>query len=472
VDRVSLTPADIVMATGGRLEQGNSEQGITAVSIDSRTIGSGELFVAIRGDRFDGHDFVGAAAARGALGVMVETPKVEAARAVAQGRQAFVIVSVPDTTRGLQQIARDVRRRAGTKVVAITGSAGKTTTKEVAAEFLSTRFRVFRNKGNLNNHIGLPLSLLELRSKPEVAVVELGMNHPGEIRTLVDVAEPEIRVWTNVGDAHVGFFPSADAIADAKAEILEHARPTDVLVANADDDRIVRRTKGFAGRLTTFGIERPADVQATSVDDRGLEGTRAIVRTPKGEVRLETPLLGLGNLANVLAATAVAVEFDVPLEAIADRAARLRPAPHRGELLRLPGGLTIIDDSYNSSPSALRRVLHVVQAATGSARKIAVLGEMLELGTHAERLHRECGAAAAATGLDLLIAVGGPPAKVLADQAIASGMPAGAVLYAATSVEAAALALQRTRPGDLVLVKGSRGIGTDVVVDRLRAEYA
>jgi UDP-N-acetylmuramoyl-tripeptide--D-alanyl-D-alanine ligase len=472
VDRLPLTLEDIVTATGGRLEQGNPAQAITGVSIDSRTIGSGELFIAIRGDRFDGHEFIAAAMARGALGAMVETRWVDPARWLADGWKDFVIVSVPDTTRGLQDVARDVRRRAGTKVVAITGSAGKTTTKEVAAEFLSTRFSVFRNKGNLNNHIGLPLSLLELRSRPQVAVVELGMNHPGEIRTLVQVAEPEVRVWTNVGDAHLGFFASADAIADAKAEILEHARATDVLVANADDDRIVARTNGFAGRVTTFGIERPADVKASSVEDRGLDGSRAIVRTPTGEVRLETPLLGAGNLANVLAATAVAVEFAVPLAAIADRAARLQPAHHRGELLRLPGGLTVIDDSYNSSPSALRRALQVMKAATGSARKIAVLGEMLELGAHAERLHRECGAAAAAAGIDLLIAVGGPSAKVLADQAIAQGMPATAVSYVATSADAAELAALRTRPGDLVLVKGSRGIGTDFVVDRLKAEYA
>ena len=472
MDRVALTPGDIVAATGGRLEQGSAERDIGGISIDSRTIAGGELFLAIRGDRFDGHDFIQAAMSRGALGAIVETERAEAARDIARGRPDVVIITVADTTQGLQDIARDVRRRAGTKVVAITGSAGKTTTKEVAADFLSTRFRVFRNKGNLNNHIGLPLSLLELRSRPEVAVVELGMNHPGEIRTLVRVAEPEVRVWTNVGDAHVGFFASPDAIADAKAEVLEHARSTDVLVANADDDRIVARTKLFTGRVTTFGIDRPADIQATTVEDRGLEGSRAIVRTPAGEMPLDTPLLGSGNLANVLAATAVAVEFGVPLDQIAARAARLQPAHHRGELLRLPGGVTLIDDSYNSSPSALRRALQVMKVATGSARKIAVLGEMLELGSHSERLHQECGAAAAAAGLDLLIAVGGPPARVLAAHAIAGGMPGGAVLYATTSAEAADLAVQRIRPGDLVLVKGSRGIGTDVVVDRLKAEYA
>ena len=470
--RLPLTAGDIVTATGGRLEQGSPTMEMEAVAIDSRTIGPGELFVAIRGDRFDGHDFIAAAMGRKAAGVMVEPQRAGDARAATVGHREAVIVVVEDTTRGLQDVARDVRRRSAAKIVAITGSAGKTTTKEVAAEFLSTRFRVFRNKGNLNNHIGLPLSLLELRSRPEVAVVELGMNHPGEIRTLVGIAEPDVRVWTNVGDAHVGFFASPDAIADAKAEILEHAGQDDVLVANADDDRIAARTGAFAGRVVTFGIDRPADVKAASVEDRGLDGTRAVVRTAVGEVRLDTPLLGLGNLANVLAATAVALQFNVPLDAIAERASALRPAHHRGELLRLAGGLTLIDDSYNSSPSALLRALQIVKVATGSARKVAVLGEMLELGTHSVRLHQQCGAAAAAAGLDLLIAVGGPPAQALADQAVANGMPAEAVAYAATNAEAADLAIRRARPGDLVLVKGSRGIGTDLVVDRLKAEYA
>jgi UDP-N-acetylmuramoyl-tripeptide--D-alanyl-D-alanine ligase len=342
----------------------------------------------------------------------------------------------------------------------------------VSAEFLSARYQVFRNKGNFNNHIGLPLSLLELRSRPEVAVVELGMNHRGEIRTLVSVAEPDVRVWTNVGDAHMGFFASGDDIADAKAEILEHARAEDVLVANADDPRIAARIGLFGGRVVTFGMNTPADVRAIAIEDRGLEGTAADVCTPAGDVRLETSLLGLGNLSNVLAATAVALQFDVALEDIAAHAATLRPAHRRGELLRLPGGLTLIDDSYNSSPSALRRALETIKAAAGSARKVAVLGEMLELGHYADALHETCGAAAAGAGLDLLIAVGGEPARALAHAAIRSGMAEASVAYVTSSAEAAELAVRRMRPGDLVLVKGSRGIGTDLVVERLKAEFA
>lgn len=468
MEPLTLTAGDIVAATGGRLIRGDAAQPVGPVSIDSRAVEAGDLFIAIRGDRFDGHAFVAEAFGKGATGAVV----AEALAGAPPAAGTPVLVQVDDTTRALQAIARDVRRRSGTKVVAITGSAGKTTTKEVTAEFLGARYAVFRNKGNLNNHIGLPLSLLELRSRPEVAVVEFGMNHPGEIRTLVGIAEPDLRVWTNVGDAHLGFFASSDEIADAKGEILEHARPTDVLVANADDGRIRARMGAFAGRVVTFGTVEGADVRATAVQLLGLEGTSADVRTPAGDVHIDTPLLGLGNLLNVLAAAAVALQFDLPLETIAARAATLRPAHHRGELLRLPGGITLVDDSYNSSPAALKRTLETVHAASGSARKVAVLGEMLELGAHADALHEECGGAAAAAGLNLLVAVGGDPARALAGAAVRGGMPADAVVYVTTSEQAADVALQRIRPGDLVLVKGSRGIGTDLVVTRLKAEFA
>jgi UDP-N-acetylmuramoyl-tripeptide--D-alanyl-D-alanine ligase len=473
VDRVPLTFGDVAAATRGRLIQGSGAEDIDGISIDSRALVAGDLFVAIRGDRFDGHRFVADALARGARGAVVDANSRECSGAPGSTQAgAAALICVDDTTRALQDMAREVRRRSGAKVVAITGSAGKTTTKEVTAEFLETRYRVYRNKGNLNNHIGLPLSLLELRSRPEVAVVELGMNHPGEIRTLVNVAEPDVRVWTNVGDAHLGFFESADAIADAKGEILEQAKPDDVLVANADDPRIAARVRAFEGRVVTFGTEADADVRALSIVVRGLEGTSAQVTTPAGSFALETSLLGLGNLSNVLAATAVALEFDVPLDVIAAAAASLRPARRRGELLRLPGGLTLIDDSYNSSPSALRRALETVKAATGSARKIGVIGEMLELGSHATALHEACGAAAADAGLDLLVTVGGEPAQALAEAAVRAGMARGSVAHVSSSGEAAELTLARVRPGDLVLVKGSRGIGVDVVVERLKAEFA
>ena len=465
-----MSAAEIAAATGGRVTSGNPAHRVGRWSIDTRSLQPGDLFVAIRGDRFDGHAFVAAALAAGAAGAVVTAAPVlpEAGK----GGPAPLLIEVADTTRALQDGAREMRRRAGAKVVAITGSAGKTTTKELAAAFLAAKYSVFRNKGNLNNHIGLPLSLLELRTRPDVAVVELGMNHAGEIRTLIGIAEPDVRVWTNVGDAHLGFFASADAIADAKGEILDQARPGDLLIANADDERIAARIRDFAGRTVTFGLSAAAQVRGSDVEHLGLDGMAATVTTPRGEMRMRTPLLGTGNLLNLLAAAAVAIELGVPLPAIADRAASMAPAPHRGELLRLPGGITLIDDSYNSSPAALKRSLETVHAATGSARKIAVLGEMLELGAHAERLHQECGRAAADAGLSLLIAVGGDGAQWLADSARRAGMAESAVLFVPTSNEASEIALRKVRPGDLILVKGSRGIRTDLVVDRLKAEFA
>jgi UDP-N-acetylmuramoyl-tripeptide--D-alanyl-D-alanine ligase len=468
VEPLALTAADVAAAAGGRVIAGDPISVIGRFAIDSRRVEAGDFFVAIKGERFDGHEFIGDALAKGATGVLVHGEVPAATGDIG----ALLTIQVADTTRALQDVAREVRRRSGAKVVAITGSAGKTTTKEVAADFLETRHHVFRNRGNLNNHIGLPLSLLELRARPEIAVVELGMNHPGEIRTLVGIAEPEVRVWTNVGDAHLGFFESPDAIAAAKAEILEQAQATDVLVANANDARIVSRAEWFMGRVVTFGIDTPADVAASHVEHRGLAGTAARLEVGEHAFKLETPLLGLGNLSNVLAATAVALQFDVPVSEIVERAARLRPATHRGELLRLPGGITLIDDSYNSSPSALRQTLTTLAVAEGCARRVAVLGEMLELGEHADRLHRESGRAAAEASLDVLITVGAAPAGAMADAAIAAGMAAGKVTHVPDREAAAELALRLIRPGDLILVKGSRGIGTDLVVERLKAEFA
>jgi UDP-N-acetylmuramoyl-tripeptide--D-alanyl-D-alanine ligase len=463
---IRLTAQWVAAAMAGTLVNGDGGREFAGVSIDSRTLAPGAVYIAIRGERFDGADFAGDAVARGAAGIVVARGRVMPPAGAA------VTIAVADTTVALQALAAAVRAASGTKVVAITGSAGKTTTKEVTAAFLETKYRVMRNQGNLNNHIGLPLSLIGLTARPDVAVVELGMNHAGEIRTLVGIARPDVRVWTNVGDAHVGFFGSVDAIADAKAEILEGATADEVLVANADDDRIAARTSAFAGRVVTFGIERPATVRVETIVDRGIAGMAARVATPHGPVELTTPLLGRGNLLNVLAATAVAVECGVPLAAIADRASRLHAAPHRGEVIRLSNGIVVIDDSYNASPAATRRALEVLGTAETAGRRIAVLGEMLELGDRALELHEGVGRAAAAARLDVLIAVGGGPADALAGAAVSGGLARERVQHVAKSGLAADAVAALVRPGDVILVKGSREVRTDLVVDRLKAEFA
>jgi UDP-N-acetylmuramoyl-tripeptide--D-alanyl-D-alanine ligase len=482
---VTMMARDVAAAMNGRLVLGSSDARIDTVSIDSRTVKAGDLFFAIHGERFDGHDFVAGAIGSGAAGVVVHrADSVEAARGAAEaaasgsgagsaaGSAAPVVIEVEDTTRALQALARDVRRQSGARVVAITGSAGKTTTKEVTAAFLALRYRTFRNKGNLNNHIGLPLSLLELRTRPEMAVVELGMSAPGEIRTLVAIAEPDVRVWTNVGEAHLESFPSVDAIADAKAEILEGADRDACLVMNADDARVVERGRTFAGRVRSFGIEKPADVRATNVEDRGLDGMRAKVEVGKAfgdaaSVTLETPLLGRANLATVLAGMAVALDADVPLPAIVERAATLSPASHRGEVKRLASGVTVLDDAYNANPLAVRRALDVIASEPHARRRVAVLGEMLELGPESVRLHEECGRAAVRSKIDVLVTVGKESARALGDAAVAAGLARGAVTHFADSTSAAEAVAALVQPGDVVLVKGSRGVRLERVVERL-----
>jgi UDP-N-acetylmuramoyl-tripeptide--D-alanyl-D-alanine ligase len=477
VNAIRLTASRVAAAMNGRIVGGEGDREFSGVSIDTRTLKAGELFIAIRGERFDGAAFVEQAIAAGAAGLVVRL-KADATAASGVGhlnaasgssRTSPVVIAVEDTTVALQSLARAIRRESGTKVVAITGSAGKTTTKEITSEFLAARYRVIRNRGNLNNHIGLPLSLIELAQRPEIAVVELGMNHAGEIRTLVGVAEPDVRVWTNVGEAHLGFFASTDAIADAKAEIFEGASASTVLVANADDPLIADRLPRFAGRTVTFGIDRDADVRATEVADLGIDGTRARVTTPHGDIVIETPLVGRMNLANVLAATAVAMQFDIPLATIAGRAHALRPASHRGEVVKLASGITIIDDSYNANPTATKHAIDVLARAP-AARRIAILGEMLELGDRSTTLHEDVGRAAARARVDILLAVGGAPAAAMADAAVAAGLPRAVVTHVATSDEAAERALALVRAGDLVLIKGSRGVKTDRVVERLKAE--
>jgi UDP-N-acetylmuramoyl-tripeptide--D-alanyl-D-alanine ligase len=477
---VQVTAAAVAEATGGTLVTGDPSAPVGGVAIDSRRVTPGDVFFAIKGPRFDAHDFVPAVLAASAAGAVVSalptgSPSPPAApgvvRAGEAGRAPFIVL-VDDTVRALQAFARWVRRESGSAVVAVTGSAGKTTTKDATAAMLATRYTVFRTAGNLNNHIGLPLSLVELRHRPDIAVVELGMNHAGEVRTLVGIAEPDVRVWTNVAEVHTEFFVSLDAVADAKAEILEQSTQGSLLVANADDPLVMARVSAFRGRVLTFGLDSPADVSAVDLEERALDGVVARLRTPAGEVPVHIPLLGRGNVMNTLAATAVAVHFGVPLSDIASVAGRLQSPAHRGEVLRLAGGVTVVDDCYNSNPRALRGVLQVVAREQETARRLAVLGEMLELGPQSRALHEICGRAAAGVNLQYLITVGGDCARALGDSAVAAGMDARRVVHAGTSAEAAELLMRVVRAGDLVLVKGSRGIRTDIVVDRLKAEFA
>ena len=461
---LALTAQFVAHATGGRLEAGDSARVFAEVSTDSRRLTDAEarartLFIALSGPNFDGHQFAAPLLAAGAAGVMVSAP--------VETTGAGVVIRVDDTLAALQRLATAVRRASRARVVAITGSAGKTTTKELTADVLAANHRVFRNAGNLNNHIGLPLSLLELRHGAEIAVVELGMNHAGEIRRLVEIAEPDVRVWTNVGDAHIGYFGTRDAIADAKAEILEHASASTVLVANGDDPLIAARLSGFAGRTMRFGVGDAADVRAIDIVDRGFDGTESTVLIGGARTTLRLRLPGRANVMNALAAAAVAANESVSVQTIADRLAQAAPVARRGEVRRLANGARIVDDSYNASPAAMMLALESL-AATPAERRIAALGEMRELGDLSRGLHDACGAAAAAAGVSLLAVVGGADADGLASGALRGGLAADRILRFATSAEAAEVLPGLVRADDVVLVKGSRGTRMDVVADRFK----
>jgi UDP-N-acetylmuramoyl-tripeptide--D-alanyl-D-alanine ligase len=464
-----LTAGLVAEVTGGRLAAGDPGRVFTSVSIDSRTLpmvpasahAAGALFIALTGPNFDAHTFLPDVIARGAAGLVVSELPIIA------GHAAVILVS--DPLAALQRLGHEVRRRSGARVVAITGSAGKTTTKEATAACLAARYRVYWNAGNLNNHIGLPLSLLELRHGPDVAVVELGMNHAGEIRMLVALAEPDVRVWTNVGNAHIGHFGGIDAIAEAKAEILEGLTPRTLVVVNADDPRVMRHVVPGVGKTLTFGIEQPADVWARRVEDSGFDGTRAEVTTPWGELSLSLALAGRPNLLNVLAAATVALESGVGIGDVARVTASLAAVPRRGALTPLANGARLVDDSYNASPAAVNVMLSTLAVTQVTGRRIAVLGEMRELGDEARTWHADCGRTAAQSGVDVLVAIGGPAADGLVEGAREAGLDPQRIMRFADSASAAEPVAALVRSGDLVLVKGSRGTRTDIVADRLKA---
>jgi UDP-N-acetylmuramoyl-tripeptide--D-alanyl-D-alanine ligase len=461
-----LSFAELAEAVQGVLLQGDGAARVGSVSTDTRTLASGDTFVALAGPSYDGHAFLETAAERGAAGALVEPSRV------ARFPAGLAVVAVADTLRALQDLAHAVRKRVATRVVAITGSAGKTTTKEALAAMLATRYSTVRNKGNLNNHIGLPLSLLDLRAAPDYAVLELGMNHAGEIRRLVEIAEPDVRVWTNVGTAHLEFFGTREAIADAKAEVLENAATRTLAVVNADDPLVMARVAGFSGRLLTFGFGKSADIRAHQVVPRGFDGTRARVATPIGELELDVPLPGMGHVLNMLAATGVAVEAGIEAEAIATTVKELAPVARRGEVHRRADGTRIVDDSYNASPSALDMMLEVMAHDPAAGRRVAFLGEMLELGAQSAALHREAGRKAVEAGAAVVVAVGGDPARALRDGAVEAGLDPAAARYFESSAAAAAEAAVLVGPGDLVVVKGSRGTRMERVVDALLEEAA
>ena len=422
---------------------------VSAYSIDSRTVGAGALFFAVRGERLDGHDFVEAALARGTIAAVVSRARVAS---LPNAALAAPLLIAEDPLVALQALAAHVRRRWGRRVVAITGSAGKTTTKEAVAAALGAQLNVMKSRGNLNNGFGLPLELLRLEPEHDIAVVEMGMNHLGEIAALARIAAPDWGVVTNVGTAHIENFADGQAgIARAKFELVAALPPNGVAFLNCDDAYVSQFGRDFAGRTVYFGEGPCADPQIISTHE-DLNGLHVKFRAGEREGALTMQLLGAHNAANAMAGLAVALEAGVDLDAALGALERLTAGDQRGEILEIDGA-TILNDSYNSNPEALRSMIRTL-AARPAARRILVAGEMLEQGEHGPALHAACGRAAAEAGIDLVAGVQGN-AVHLAAAACSGGV---AALFLPNAEAAGEWLRQTLRAGDVVLVKGSRGV--------------
>ena len=422
-------------------------------SIDSRTLRPGDLFFAIRGER-DGHEFLEAAFAAGA-----------AAAVASHGPESLAgrLLVVSDPRAALQRLGALVRRRWERTVVTVTGSNGKTTTKEIIAALLATQCQVAKSEGNLNNDLGVPLSLLRMDDDADVAVLELGMNHAGEIRELAGIAQPNVGVVTNVNAVHLEFFHSVDAIALAKRELIETLDAEASAVLNGDDERVRAFKELHAGEVIIFGVDRPADMRAIDVQDLGPAGTR--FRLEDCEAEFHTPLPGRHNLYNTLAGLATAWALGVRPQDLVEAVAALRPVRMRGEIQQV-GPYQVINDCYNSNPRAAEVMLDLL-ASVPAPRRVAVLGEMLELGENSEALHRQVGRRAARNKIDLLAGVRGA-ARFLVEEAVREGLAAGNAHFFPDSPAAGEFLKSALQPGDAVLFKASRGVRLEQALELLQ----
>jgi len=426
--------------------QATGDGAATGYSIDSRTIQPGELFFAVKGEKMDGHEFVPQAIEKGALAAVVSRH--------CQSRlpSDLPLVAVDDTLLALQTLATCVRRLWGKPLVGVTGSAGKTTTKEAIAHVLATRLKVHKSEGNFNNHFGLPLMLLKVQPEHDIAVIEMGMSHAGEIAALARICQPHVGVVTNVAPVHLEFFDSLAAIARAKYELIESLPAEGTAVLNADDEYVSQFGRGFRGKVVSYGMSPSATVRAEAVESLGEQGSAFDIVAGQEREHAVLPLVGSHNILNGLAAVAVARDHGFTLSEATAPLSTLSAADKRGQVVRL-GNITVINDCYNSNPKALAAMVDALSTMPGN-RRLVVAGEMLELGPAGAEMHRMSGRHIAEKGIDLLIGVRG-----LAEQMVAGANGTRTQAHFVPTPEAAGEWLAKNaRDGDVVLLKASRGV--------------
>ena len=448
--RLSLARAAELMQASGKF---NQEAVAAGYSIDSRTVRTGELFFAVLGERLDGHDFVEDALSKGAIAAVVCRDRV--ARYAADSP----LLAVDDPLLALQQLAEAVRLIWGKPLIGVTGSAGKTTTKEIIAHVLGTRHTVLKSHGNLNNHFGLPLQLLKLEPEHDIAVIEMGMSHAGEITALAKLAQPNCGVVTLVAPVHLEFFGSVADIARAKYELIQSLPAGGIAVLNADDPYVSQFGRDFHGKVVTFGIHKPADVSARNIEPLQPVGSAFDVVANGETARAALPLLGEHNVYNALAGVAVGLQYGVLLREAAASLASLSAGDKRGQVLKFAGA-TIINDCYNSNPKALDSMVQSL-AGMPAQRRIVVAGEMLELGPTGEDLHRASGRRMAERGIDMVLGVRGL-ARFIVEGATRANLTAE---FVAAPEEAGEWLKRNVRAGDLVLLKASRGVRLERALD-------
>jgi UDP-N-acetylmuramoyl-tripeptide--D-alanyl-D-alanine ligase len=465
--RNSFSLQDILDSTGGRLIRDSPGKVFRGISIDSRTIKRGDLFVALRGIKFDGHQFVPEAMERGGEGVIIENESLAQKGNFDPTGKAVIVVE--NTLRALGDIAHSWREKHPIPLVAVAGSNGKTTTKEIIATLLEGSFRILKTWGNRNNLVGLPLTLLELCPDHNVAVVEMGMNIKGEIKRMTEISNPDVGLITNINEAHLEGLGTFEELIRAKGELWDTMRPDGVIVVNRDDVNVLKLAEGYSGKRVGFGLEAPSDVMAKEVRIEGGKGTRFTLALRGEEVEVALPMMGISSVYNALAGTAVASVIGVGLKKIKEQLEGVKPFSMRMEVVRLVNGATIINDAYNANPKSMELALKALSEVKEAERGIAVLGDMLELGQFSDEAHARIGEKVVSFGVDLLFTLG-ERAEMIAKKAREVGLNEGRVTVSRNHRDLLLRLKKTIKRGDWILVKGSRAMSMERIVLGLKGE--
>ena len=461
-----ITAREIIPPINGTLISGSPETTFTGISTDSRSIGKGELFWALIGERFDGHDFVHRALEQGAAGLVVQKDRA----ADASYPDDPVVITVHDSLYGFGELAGWWRHQHDALVTGITGSSGKTTTKEMTAAILEMSGPTLVTQGNFNNLIGLPITLYQLDKEHHKAVLEMGMNRPGEIARLTEIADPDVGIITNVGMAHLEGVGDIYGVARAKTELLEKISPRGKIILNGDDQLLMDTAAPFKKDAITFGMDKRNDIFATEIQNLGFEGTSFKLHYQDSFWPVSLHVPGLQNVSNALAAAAICLTLNEPPQHIVEGLARFSGVNKRFTLVSLPGDVILVDDTYNANPSSLKAAIDAVRALVDKGNRLIVgLGDMMELGTASASAHREAGRLVANLGVRHFVAIG-EHARDMVNGAVGSGMDRDSVEAVSSHEEMVSILKDQMKGGDLILLKGSNKMKLGRIVDRLKGE--